>query len=74
MNCDKTGVQYVSMKDPFVVRFDARRDVILSKIRMLAVDIHILGLAGVSGISLIINRNTNQTNLIVAVLDREGRR
>lgn len=34
VNCDKTGVQYVSMKDPFVVRFDARRDVILSKIRI----------------------------------------
>ena len=34
VNCEKTGVQYVSMDEPFVVRFDARRDTILSKIKI----------------------------------------
>lgn len=34
VNCDKRGVQYVSMYEPFAVRFEARRDTLMSKIRI----------------------------------------
>lgn len=34
VSCDKIGVQYVNLDDPFVVRFNAKRDTILSKIRI----------------------------------------
>lgn len=34
VGCDKLGVQFVSMDEPFVVRFDSRRDTVMSKIKI----------------------------------------